>query len=105
VLIAHAMLHQPKILFLDEATSGIDIEGLADFYSNIQRLNREHGVTVMMVSHEISMVYNFTDRIICLNRDLISHGETKTALTKEVLKKLYGDNVDLKVHNHQGSAP
>lgn len=100
VLIAHAMLHQPKILFLDEATSGIDIEGLADFYSTIQRLNREHGVTVMMVSHEISMVYKFTDRIICLNRDLISHGETKTALTKEVLKKLYGDNADLKTHNH-----
>jgi zinc transport system ATP-binding protein len=100
VLIAHAMLHQPKILFLDEATSGIDIEGLADFYSTIQRLNREHGVTVMMVSHEISMVYKFTDRIICLNRDLISHGETKTALTKEVLKKLYGDSADLKAHEH-----
>ena len=100
VLIAHAMLHQPKILFLDEATSGIDIEGLADFYSTIQRLNREHGVTVLMVSHEISMVYKFTDRIICLNRDLISHGETKTALTQEVLKKLYGDSTDLKTHQH-----
>jgi ABC-type Mn2+/Zn2+ transport system ATPase subunit len=105
VLIAHAMLHQPKILFLDEATSGIDIEGLADFYSTIQRLNREHGVTVIMVSHEISMVYKFSDRIICLNRDLISHGETKTALTREVLKKLYGDNADLKAHDHQRPAP
>jgi zinc transport system ATP-binding protein len=101
VLIAHAMLHQPKILFLDEATSGIDIEGLADFYSTIQRLNRELGVTVMMVSHEISMVYQFAERIICLNRDLISHGETKTALTKEVLKKLYGDSADLKAHEHR----
>jgi zinc transport system ATP-binding protein len=101
VLIAHAMLHQPKILFLDEATSGIDIEGLTDFYSTIQRLNREHGVTIMMVSHEINMVYEFTDRIICLNRDLISHGETKTALTSEVLKKLYGDSVDLKAHEHR----
>ena len=105
VLIAHAMLHQPKILFLDEATGGIDIEGQADFYSTIQRLNREHGVTVMMVSHEISMVYKFTDRIICLNRDLISHGETKTALTREVLKKLYGDSADLKAHDHQRPAP
>jgi len=105
VLIAHAMLHQPKILFLDEATGGIDIEGLADFYSTIQRLNREHGVTIMMVSHEISMVYKFSDRIICLNRDLISHGETKTALTGEVLKKLYGDNADLRAHDHQRPAP
>lgn len=100
VLLAHALLHRPRILFLDEATSGIDIEGLSDFYTTIQRLNREHGVTILMVSHEISMVYKFTDRIICLNRDLISHGETRTALTREVLKKLYGDNVDLKNHDH-----
>lgn len=104
VLLAHALLHRPRILFLDEATSGIDIEGQSDFYSTIQRLNREHGVTVMMVSHEISMVYKFTDRIICLNRDLVSHGETRTALTAEVLKKLYGDNADLKSHDHDAHA-
>ncbi len=102
VLLAHAMLHQPRILFLDEATSGIDVEGLADFYTTIRRLNREHGVCIMMVSHEISMVYKFSDRIICLNRDLISHGETKTALTAEVLRKLYGDSADFKIHQHPG---
>jgi ABC-type Mn2+/Zn2+ transport system ATPase subunit len=102
VLIAHAMLHQPRILFLDEATSGIDVEGQADFYSSIRRLNREHGVTVLMVSHEISMVYAFSDRIICLNRDLISHGETRSALNRDMLKKLYGDNVDLTFHTHPG---
>jgi len=100
VLLAHALLHRPRILFLDEATSGIDIEGLSDFYSTIHRLNREHGVTIVMVSHEISMVYKFTDRIICLNRDLISHGETRSALTREVLHKLYGEGADLKDHDH-----
>jgi zinc transport system ATP-binding protein len=103
VLLAHALLHHPRLLFLDEATSGIDIEGQGDFYSVIQHLNREHGVTVMMVSHEISMVYKFTDRIICLNRDLVSHGETRTALTAEVLKKLYGENADFKVHGHEAA--
>ena len=105
VLLAHALLHRPRILFLDEATSGIDIEGQGDFYSVIQHLNREHGVTVMMVSHEISMVYKFTDRIICLNRDLVSHGETRTALTAEVLRKLYGENADFKVHGHEAVSP
>jgi len=100
VLLAHAMLHRPRILFLDEATSGIDIEGLGDFYSTIHRLNREHGVTVMLVSHEVSMVYKFADQIICLNRDLVCHGETRTALTAEVLKKLYGESADLKAHTH-----
>lgn len=105
VLLAHALLHHPRILFLDEATSGIDIEGLGDFYSTIQRLNREHGVTVMMVSHDISMVYKFTDRIICLNRDLVSFGDTRTALTAEVLKELYGDSAGLQAHGHEAPAP
>jgi zinc transport system ATP-binding protein len=104
VLLAHAMLHRPRILFLDEAISGIDIEGQSDFYSTIQRLNHDHGVTVIMVSHEINMVYKFTDRIICLNRDLVSHGETRATLTPEVLKKLYGDNADLKDHDHASRA-
>ncbi len=105
VLLAHALLHHPRILFLDEATSGIDIEGQGDFYSTIQRLNREHGVTVMMVSHEISMVYKFSDRIICLNRDLISHGETRSTLTAEVLRKLYGENSSFQPHDHQAAPP
>jgi ABC-type Mn2+/Zn2+ transport system ATPase subunit len=55
-----------------------------------------------MVSHEISMLYTFSDRIICLNRDLISHGETRSALNRDMLKKLYGDSVDLKFHAHPG---
>jgi ABC-type Mn2+/Zn2+ transport system ATPase subunit len=105
VLLAHALLHRPRILFLDEATSGIDIEGQSDFYTTIQRLNREHGVTVMMVSHEISMVYKFTDRIICLNRDLVSHGETRSTLTAEVLRKLYGENSSFQPHDHQAVSP
>jgi ABC-type Mn2+/Zn2+ transport system ATPase subunit len=58
-----------------------------------------------MVSHEISMVYAFAARIICLNRDLISHGETRTALTAEVLKKLYGENAGFKVHGHEAAPP
>ncbi|MBN2345216.1 MAG: metal ABC transporter ATP-binding protein [Candidatus Aminicenantes bacterium] len=103
VLLAHALLHRPRILFLDEATSGIDIEGLSDFYSTIYRLNREHGVTILMVSHELSMVYKYADRILCLNRDLVSHGETRETLSREVLKKLYGEAVDFQAHSHAGS--
>lgn len=104
VLLAHALLHRPRILFLDEATSGIDIEGQGDFYATIRRLNREHGVAVIMVSHEVSMVYKLTDEIVCLNRDLVSHGETRAALTADVLRRLYGDNADLRGHGHGATA-
>lgn len=100
ILIARALLKKPKILFLDEATAGIDIEGEMDFYQIIKHQNEYHQVTIIMVSHEISMVYKYANQIICLNRDLICMGEPKQTITKEVLKKLYGDDVDLMHHEH-----
>lgn len=99
-LIAAAIIHRPKMLFLDEATSGIDIEGVKDFYSVIRQLRDHRGMTIMMVSHEVSMVYNFADTVICLNRDLICRGTPKAALTAETLKRLYGDFVSLRAHQH-----
>ena len=53
-----------------------------------------------MVSHEVNVVYKLTDRVICLNRDLVSHGETCAALTPEVLRRLYGDNAGFMAHEH-----
>ena len=63
-------------------------------------MNRIHRTTVMLVSHEINMVYRFADQIICLNRDLICFGKPKDAITKEVLEKLYGKDVLFKEHQH-----
>lgn len=100
ILIARALLNDPKILFLDEPTTGIDIEGEKDFYQIIKHQNIKHNVTIIMISHEINMVYKFADQIICLNKDLICMGEPKQAITKEVMKELYGEDVDLMHHHH-----
>lgn len=100
VLIAQAIIGNPKILLLDEPTSGIDVEGVKDFYTLIKHLNTEHHVTIVQVSHEINMVYSFASQIICLNRDLICAGDPQTALNREVLKKLYGDDIDFRGHLH-----
>ncbi len=100
VLIARAVLGDPKILFLDEPTSGIDMEGIKDFYSIIGHMNKEHKVTILMISHEINMVYRFANKILCLNRDLVCQGTPKTALTAKVLKKLYGEEMDFREHHH-----
>jgi len=100
VLIARAILHNPKVLLLDEPTSGIDIEGVKDFYSIIEHMNQKHDVTIVMVSHEVNMVYKFADCILCLNRNLVCQGEPKAALTKEVLTQLYGEEVGFREHQH-----
>lgn len=100
VLIARAVLGDPKILILDEPTSGIDVEGVKDFYSIVKHMNKEHKTTIVMISHEINMVYKFANKILCLNRNLICQGTPKTALTAKVLKKLYGEEINFREHAH-----
>ncbi|MBI4358674.1 MAG: metal ABC transporter ATP-binding protein [Candidatus Omnitrophica bacterium] len=100
VLIARSLLNDPTLLLLDEATSEVDIGGAKSFYEIVAHLNRVHQTTVMLVSHEINMVYQFADQIICLNRQLICFGKPKEAITKEVLEKLYGQEVRFQEHRH-----
>jgi ABC-type Mn2+/Zn2+ transport system ATPase subunit len=100
VLIARALLNDPKIIFLDEATSGIDAEGEKNFYEIIQHLNKVHGLTIVLISHELNMVYKFASQVVCLNRDLICFGQTKEAITNEVISKLYGNNMEIRHHTH-----
>ena len=100
VLIARALLGQPEVLFLDEPTAGVDIEGEQGFYELIHDLNEKHGTTIVMVSHEVNMVYAFATQVICLNRDLYCAGAPKEVITREMLSKLYGGKFELKDHHH-----
>lgn len=100
VLIARSLLNDPLILVLDEATSEIDSAGAKSFYDIISHLNKVHGTTVILVSHEINMVYKFADHIICLNRELVCYGKPKEAITKEVLERLYGEDIRFQEHRH-----
>lgn len=98
VLIAQALFKNPKLLLLDEPASGIDIQGAKAFYDLVEHLNREHKVTVLLISHEVNFVYGFAHKVICLNRDLVCHGPPDKVLDKETLKKLYGSRIDMHIH-------
>ncbi len=100
LLIARALLNDPKIIFLDEPTAGIDMGGAMSFYDIIEHQNKVHNITIVMISHEINMVYKYASQILCLNRDLICDGSPKDAITKEVLDKLYGEDTIMQQHNH-----
>lgn len=98
VMIAQALFKNPDLLLLDEPSSGIDIEGAKAFYDLVEHLNAKHGVTVLLISHEISFVHGFADRVICLNRNLICHGAPAKVLDRETLNRLYGSKMDLHLH-------
>ncbi|MBI4372870.1 MAG: metal ABC transporter ATP-binding protein [Candidatus Omnitrophica bacterium] len=100
ILIARALLNDPAILLLDEPTSEVDLVRTKSFYEIVAHLNDVHQTTVLLVSHEINMVYKFAGQIICLNRDLICYGKPKDTITKEVLEKLYGQDIRFQEHKH-----
>jgi zinc transport system ATP-binding protein len=100
LLIAQALLKEPKLLMLDEPTSGVDIAAEMTFFDLIEHLNDIHDLTIMLISHEVQMVYKFATQILCLNKDLICSGKPSEAITQEVLEKLYGKNIEFQPHEH-----
>lgn len=89
VLFARALLNNPKILLLDEPVSETDIVGQKEFYEIIKTLNKEKGLTILITSHEITIIHTFAQRVLCLNRYLVCDGPISELFKKETLKKLY----------------
>ena len=99
VMIAKAIVNNPKILFLDEPASGVDIEGQERFHDLVVRLNREKGMTVILISHDLNVVYRFADEVLCLNRRLVCSGRPAETLTDDVIKSVYGEMMGGYIHS------
>lgn len=100
VLIARAIMNNPELLLLDEPTAGIDQEGEKDFYEIIKHLNKDHNTTIIMISHEVSVVYAHATQVLCLNKNLCCIGKPRETLTNEMLEKLYGADAAIREHAH-----
>lgn len=99
VMIAKAIVNDPKILFLDEPASGVDIEGQERFHDLVKRLNKEKGLTVILISHDLNVVYRYADNVLCMNRKLICTGRPEETLTDDVIKSMYGEMMGAYVHS------
>lgn len=91
-LIAQAIINSPDLLILDEPATGIDVVGEAAFYEVLQHLNKQHGTTVVIISHDVSMVSSKVDQVVCVNKKLLCSGPPKKTLTKATLEKLFSDS-------------
>jgi zinc transport system ATP-binding protein len=100
VFIARALAPQPRVLILDEPTTGIDIGSQEDFYKLLRDLNREHGLTILFVSHDVDVITREVNSVICVNRSLVYHGAPKDFLTEKNMQKLYGRSTTLITHRH-----
>jgi zinc transport system ATP-binding protein len=101
VLLALALEPQPELLLLDEPAAGIDFKSQQKFYDLIAGLNRSSGVTVLLVSHELSMVSRHSDHVLCLTDGKIQcEGPPSDVLTPDNLAKTFGADMQQFLHHH-----
>jgi zinc transport system ATP-binding protein len=100
VLLAMALTARPDILLLDEPVSGVDVSGEQLFCDLLGDLQREGRYTMLLVSHDLSIVTEHAQYILCLNRAVQCQGETLQTLTAENLKALYKYDVAMAGHAH-----
>lgn len=99
ILIAWALIGNPDVLLFDEPTTGIDIGGEETIYGLLAKLKKERGFTILLVTHDLSVVFKFSNYVICLNRCPICQGYPKEVLSLETLQKLYGEEVKFYDHH------
>jgi zinc transport system ATP-binding protein len=99
-LIAFALLGKPNVLILDEPTASIDKPGEEHIYELVHRLQDKYQMTVILVSHELSFVYRYATKVLCLNKSNIHFGTPEETLTPEVLEHVYGRPMKYYHHLH-----
>jgi zinc transport system ATP-binding protein len=99
VFLAKAMVAEPKLLLLDEPTSGVDTTSKKDFYNVLERLNKERGIAVILSSHDISVITKIANRVLCINRAQFFCGENEDFAANVEIHKTYGYPVELIDHH------
>jgi zinc transport system ATP-binding protein len=101
VLLGLALQPHPELLLLDEPAAGIDFKDQERFYDLIGRINRERKVTVLMVSHDLSVVSDCADHVLCLkDKRIRCEGPPGEVVTEEMLKEIFGAEKAIYSHRH-----
>lgn len=101
LLLAFALMGRPTVLLFDEPTAGVDEPGEENLYAMIERLREKEGLTLLLISHELSVVYRYADTVLCLARGRSWSGPPLQVLTPEGLNELYGTSVQFHLHPNE----
>ena len=102
LLVAFALMGRPNVLLFDEPTAGVDLPGEESIYALFRQLQRDRGFTLLLISHELSLVYRYADHVLCLSRGSACYGPPVEVLTTERLQEMYGAHVKFHEHDHAG---
>ncbi len=103
-LIGFSLIGNPNVLLMDEPTASVDEPGEEHIYELINRLQTQHNLASIMVSHDLSFVFRYATKVLCLNRQQVCFGSPTEALSSDVLTKLYGEAVGFYHHDHRNQS-
>jgi len=98
MLIAKALIEKPDVLLFDEPTGSIDIQGRGAIYSLLRDMNQENGLTILLITHEINIVFSYSNSVLCINKKKLCYGVPQEIITPENLKELYGHEIKFYKH-------
>ena len=100
VMIARALASSPEILILDEPNTGVDVKSQHRFYELLRKLNREDGITILFITHDVGVIVDDIARLFTINQKATICNNPKQALSCEEMSELYGIEAHL-IHNHK----
>jgi len=102
VLLARALLKKPELLILDEPAQGVDVLGQAELYEKISQLKDQYGFGVLMISHDLHLVMQKTDQVLCLNQHICCSGQPDDVSNHPEYQRLFGNmpSEGLAVYTH-----
>lgn len=89
VLLATAIIDKPNLLILDEPVSGIDKNGIKDFYNLINKLKEEYDMSIILVSHDLELVEKYADKVILLDKTILVEGTPDKVFNSEEYKQIF----------------
>jgi len=100
VFIARALVTAPRVLVLDEPTTGVDGVTQTAFYDLLDRLNQREGLAIVLITHDIGIVNKHVTRVACLNQRLVYHGSHEEFCRSDVFRDMVSRGDHLVSHEH-----
>lgn len=91
VFLCRALIHDPKLLLLDEPVSALDPESREEFYGFLNQLNLEKRTTILMVTHDLGEIGNYAKRLLYLDRRVIFFGSFEEFCKSEEMTEFFGE--------------
>jgi zinc transport system ATP-binding protein len=99
-LIARALCGGPRLLLLDEPSSGVDVVAQDGFHAMLMDLKAAYDVSILLVSHDVGVITSMVDNLICLNQRVFLHGPPDEAVKDGMIGRAYGSKTEIVMHGH-----